>query len=98
MANNKSSLKRIRITERNRLQNRFYKGNVRKLTKLFYAHLESYKISQNHQDKQKIEVVLSELFSFIDKGQKKNVFHINTASRKKAVIASKLKTTLNEML
>ena len=35
MANNKSALKRIRITERNRLQNKFYKGNVKKLTKLF---------------------------------------------------------------
>ena len=48
MANNKSALKRIRITERNRLQNRFYKGNVKKLTKLFYERLESYKISQNN--------------------------------------------------
>lgn len=91
MANNKSSLKRIQTTERNRLQNRFYKGNVRKLTKLFYKHVESYKISQNDQDKQKIQVILSELYSFIDKGQKKNVFHRNTASRKKAAIASELK-------
>ena len=71
MANNKSALKRIRITERNRLQNRFYKGNVKKLTKLFYERLESYKISQNSQDKEKVEVIVSSLYSFIDKGQKK---------------------------
>ena len=91
MANNKSALKRIRITERNRLQNRFYKGNVRKLTKLFYERVESYKGSQNHQDKQKVEIIVNALYSFIDKGKKKNVFHGNTASRKKATISLELK-------
>jgi len=91
MANSKSALKRIRIGERNRLQNRFYKSNVRKLTKLFYERLEFYKTSQNPEDKQKTEAVVSALYSLIDKGQKKNVFHINTASRKKATIASELK-------
>jgi len=91
MANTKSSLKRIRITERNRLQNRFYKGNVKKLTKLFYEGLESYKTSQNNQDKQKVDTIVTTLYSFIDKGQKKNVFHPNTASRKKATISLELK-------
>jgi len=91
MANNKSALKRIRITERNRLQNRFYKGNVKKLTKLFYERLEFYKTSQNSQDKEKLKVIVNALYSFIDKGQKKNVFHRNTASRKKATIVLELK-------
>ena len=91
MANNKSALKRIRITERNRLQNRFYKGNVKKLTKLFYEHLQSYKTSQNIQDKEKVKLTVSALYSFIDKGQKKNVFHPNTASRKKATVSLELK-------
>lgn len=91
MANNKSALKRIRIGERNRLENRFYKSNVRKLTKSFYQHLESYKTSQNPEDKEKTEALVSAIYSLIDKGHKKNVFHINTASRKKATIASELK-------
>ena len=40
MANNKSAKKRIIVTERNRLQNRFYKTSVRTLTKLFLSNLE----------------------------------------------------------
>jgi len=91
MANSKSALKRIRIGERNRLQNRFYKSNVRKLTKLFYERLEFYKNSQNPDDKQKVHTIVNALYSIIDKGQKKNVFHINTASRKKSTIDSALK-------
>jgi small subunit ribosomal protein S20 len=91
MANSKSALKRIRIGERNRLQNRFYKSNVRKLTKLFYERLESYKNSQNPDDKQKVYAIVNTLHSIIDKGYKKNVFHINTASRKKSTIDSELK-------
>ena len=91
MANNKSALKRIRTTERNRLQNRFYKGNVKKLTKLFYERLEFYKTSQNSQDKKKVNEIVIALYSFIDKGQKKNVFHPNTASRKKATLILELK-------
>mgnify|MGYP001425680076 CR=1 FL=1 len=73
MANNKSALKRIRIGERNRLQNRFYKSNVRKLTKLFYERLEFYKNSQNPDDKQKVYAIVNTLYSTIDKGYKKNV-------------------------
>ena len=35
MANNKSAEKRIKINERNRLRNRFYKSSVRTLIKKF---------------------------------------------------------------
>jgi small subunit ribosomal protein S20 len=51
MANSKSAEKRIEINKRNRLRNRFYKTSVRTLVKLFFLSLESYKISQNSQDK-----------------------------------------------
>lgn len=53
MANNKSAKKRILITKRNTLQNRFYKSSVRTLTKRFLKDLESYKISQDSNDKKK---------------------------------------------
>jgi small subunit ribosomal protein S20 len=36
MANNKSAKKRIKINERNRLRNRFYKSSVRTLIKVFF--------------------------------------------------------------
>ena len=87
MANNKSAQKRILVTERNRLQNRFYKSSVRTLTKMFLKSLEVYKTSQNPDDKLKAQKLLSSVYSLIDKGSKRNVFHKNTAARKKSKLA-----------
>jgi small subunit ribosomal protein S20 len=92
MANNKSAEKRIGINERNRLRNRFYKSSVRTLIKTFFKELEVYKISKTPEDKEKIKKVLSLVYSLIDKGTKKNVFHKNTAARKKSKLAAYLKT------
>lgn len=91
MANSKSAEKRIDINERNRLRNRFYKSSVRTLIKKFFKDLEIYKTSKNVQDKEKVQKTLSSVYSLIDKGIKKNVFHKNTASRKKAKLVSALK-------
>nr|UDP55478.1 ribosomal protein S20 [Schizostauron trachyderma] len=91
MANNKSAEKRIHINERNRLRNRFYKSSVRTLIKVFFKDLEIYKISQNPEDKEKLKKRLSSVYSLIDKGTKKNVFHKNAAARKKAKLAAYLK-------
>ena len=83
MANSKSAKKRILITERNRLQNRFYKTSVRTLTKLFLKNLDVYKNSPTLENKEKVQNILNSTYSLIDKGCKKNVFHKNTAARKK---------------
>ena len=91
MANNKSAEKRIKINERNRLRNRFYKSSVRTLIKKFFKELEVYKISQNPEDKEKLHKNLSSVSSLIDKGTKRNVFHKNAAARKKAKLAAYLK-------
>jgi small subunit ribosomal protein S20 len=91
MANNKSAEKRIEITKRNRLQNRFYKSSVRTLIKVFLKDLDIYKLSQNSLDKEKAQKRLSSVYSLIDKGAKKNVFHKNTAGRKKSQLAGYLK-------
>ena len=91
MANNKSAKKRIHTNERNRLQNRFYKSSVRTLTKSFFKYLEVYKNSKDLEDKEKIEKTLNSIYSLIDKGTKKNVFHKNTAARKKAQLVGYLK-------
>ena len=91
MANSKSAEKRIEINERNRLQNRFYKSSVRTLIKVFFKALEIYKASQNLDDKEKVKKILSSVYSLIDKGTKKNVFHKNTAAKKKAKLAAHLK-------
>ena len=91
MANNKSAEKRIEINKRNRLQNRFYKSSVRTLMKSFYKDLETYKSSNNSEDKKKLENGLSSIYSLVDKGTKKNVFHKNNAARKKAKLSAALK-------
>jgi|TARA_B110000238_G_scaffold172377_1_gene190819 small subunit ribosomal protein S20 len=93
MANNKSAKKRILTSKRNNLQNRFYKSSVRTLTKRFLKDLEIYKDSQLNTDKEKVQIVLNSIYSLIDKGSKKNVYHKNTAARKKAKLAALLKTT-----
>ena len=41
---------------------------------------------------EKLQKLLSSVYSLIDKGTKKNVFHKNAAARKKAKLASYLKT------
>jgi small subunit ribosomal protein S20 len=92
MANNKSAEKRIKTNERNRLTNRFYKSSVRTLIKNFVKALETYKTSQNPDEKEKLQKILSSVYSLIDKGTKKNVFHKNAASRKKAKLAASLKS------
>jgi len=91
MANSKSAEKRIDINKRNRLQNKYYKTSVRTLIKLFFTNLELYKISQNPEDKQKVKEILNSVYSMMDKGTKKNIFHKNTAARKKAKLAAYLK-------
>lgn len=87
MANTKSAEKRIKINERNRLRNRFYKSSVRTLIKGFFKDLEIYKMSKRPDEKEKLTKILSSVYSLIDKGTKKNVFHKNTAARKKAQLA-----------
>ena len=91
MANNKSAEKRIELNKRNRLRNKYYKTSVRTLIKLFFKDLELYKISQNNEDKEKLQKILSSIYSLLDKGTKKNIFHKNAAARKKSKLSSYLK-------
>ena len=93
MANNKSARKRIGINERHRLRNRYYKTSVRTLTKLFFKNLKLSENAQTPESKEKLQTILNSIYSFLDKGTKKNVFHKNTAARQKARLASSLSTT-----
>jgi small subunit ribosomal protein S20 len=91
MANSKSAEKRIKVNERNRLRNRFYKSSVRTLIKVFFKDLEEYKVSKSPESKEKLQNILSSVYSLIDKGTKKHVFHKNAAARKKAKLAAYVK-------
>jgi small subunit ribosomal protein S20 len=91
MANTKSAEKRIGINKRNRLINKYYKTSIRTLTKLFFKDLESYKISKNSEEKDKLKKILNSVYSLLDKGTKKNVFHKNAAARRKSNLVAYLK-------
>ena len=91
MANNKSAKKRIQTNKRNRLQNSYYRTSVRNLIKLFFKDLQLHKSSQDSKEKEKLRKILSSIYSLLDKGTKKNVFHKNAAARKKAKLAAYLK-------
>ena len=92
MANNKSAQKRIQVTKRNRLQNRFYKSSVQTLIKRFFKNLELYKSLKNSETKKKLKESLNLTYSIIDKASKKKLFHKNTAARKKSKLALSFKT------
>ena len=91
MANNKSAEKRIKITKRNRLRNKYYKTSVRTLIKLFFENFKSFTISEDLETKEKLKELLNSIYSLLDKGTKRKVFHKNTAARKKAKLAAYLK-------
>lgn len=91
MANSKSARKRINVNKRNRLQNKYYKTSVRTLIKSFFKNLELYKTSQSQIQKQKLSDIVNSVYSMVDKGTKKNIFHKNTAARKKARLVAYLK-------
>lgn len=94
MANNKSAKKRIKINKRNRFQNRFYKSSVRTLIKSFLKDLKIYKLSKNPDTEKKLNQNLGLVYSLIDKGTKRNIFHKNTAARKKSRLALSLKSVV----
>ncbi len=64
---------------------------MRTLIKIFFQNLEAYKDSQNGEEKEKLKTILSSIYSLIDKGTKKNIFHKNAAARKKSKLAASLK-------
>jgi len=90
MANNKSAKKRIKINKRNCLRNRYYKTSVRTLTKLFLKNIKLSENNQTAESKKKLKIILNSIYSFLDKGTKKNVFHKNTAARQKTRLATQL--------
>ena len=95
MANNKSAKKRIEINSRNRLRNRSYKSSSRTLIKVVIKNLESYKTSKTSENKDNLQKSLNSVYSLIDKGVKKRVYHKNAAARMKSKLVKLVKGTLH---
>ncbi|WP_035990545.1 30S ribosomal protein S20 [Leptolyngbya sp. KIOST-1] len=92
MANIKSALKRIAITERNRLENRSYKSAVKTLTKNYLSAVDAYRANPSSADaKQQVDATMAAAYSKIDKAVKRGVLHPNTGARKKSRLARVLK-------
>ena len=74
MANHKSSIKRIRQTEKRKLHNRYYAKTTR----------NAIKALRIATDKVDASAKLSAVISMIDKLAKKNIIHDNKASNLKS--------------
>lgn len=94
MANSKSAKKRIKINERNKVQNRYYKTSVRNLTKTFFKNFELFQLAKGTKEQEKLQDSLNSIYSMLDKGTKKKVFHKNKAARQKSRLAAYLKSTI----
>jgi small subunit ribosomal protein S20 len=80
MANHKSSIKRIRQTEKKRLENRYYAKTTRNAVKVL-RHLDS---------KEEAVVLLPKVCALLDKLAKKSVIHKNKASNLKSSLTKKV--------
>ena len=91
MANNKSALKRIKTNERNRIQNKTYKVELKRSLKKYLLTVENYRLNPTDVTLNDLKKELSVTYQKFDKCVKVNVLHRNTASRKKAKLATLLR-------
>ncbi len=91
MANIKSAIKRVQISERNRLRNKSYKSAVKTLMKRCFEAAEAYAASPSPELLQEAESRLAAAYSKIDKAVKRGALHHNNGARKKARLAKALK-------
>jgi small subunit ribosomal protein S20 len=84
MANNKSAIKRIKTSERKKIENSPYRSIAKTFIKKYYKALENLKNDSNQINYIEMRVALNLAFSKIDKARKKNILHKNTAARKKS--------------
>nr|YP_010986187.1 ribosomal protein S20 [Polyopes affinis]WOL37105.1 ribosomal protein S20 [Polyopes affinis] len=88
MPKNLSVLKKTRVSLRNRATNKMYRSAIKTLTKKYILSLEQ------SQDISIYTSNLSAVYQKIDKAVKKGILHKNTASRKKALLASLIKKNI----
>jgi small subunit ribosomal protein S20 len=91
MANIKSAKKRVRIGERNRKMNRFYKSSIKSLVKKYRTNIKTFETSRDNETYEVLQSLISKIYSRIDKAAKKKVFHLRKAARQKSRISNVLK-------
>lgn len=83
VANVKSALKRIRVSEKRRLHNIMIKSRLRTAIRRFNESLTA-------NEPEQVRTCLKSAFSVIDKAATKGVIHKNKAARKKAQLSRQL--------
>jgi small subunit ribosomal protein S20 len=89
LANIKSAIKRIRITETKTLRNRIVKSSVKTFVKKFEDALATGNVDETKKLYPRVSHV-------IDKAAAKGVLHKNMAARKKSRLALKLNKAVNQ--
>ena len=76
--------------KRNRIINRRYSSTIKSLSKLFKTKIKTFNTNTNLENQEQLKkdttILISNLYSVIDKAAKKNVIHKNNAARKKSTI------------
>ena len=76
--------------KRNRIINRRYSSTIKSLSKLFKTKIKTFNTDTNLENQEQLKkdttILISNLYSVIDKAAKKNVIHKNNAARKKSTI------------
>ncbi|MGB8700617.1 MAG: 30S ribosomal protein S20 [Thermosynechococcaceae cyanobacterium] len=91
MANIKSAIKRIQVSERNRLRNKSYKTAVKTLMKKYFEAARQYAADPTPEQMTVVQERMALAYSKIDKAVKRGVLHTNNGARKKARLARALK-------
>lgn len=91
MANIKSAIKRIQVSERNRLRNKSYRSAVKTLTKRYLDALDAYAAEPSSTTLEAAQAAQSAVFSKIDKAVKRGVYHRNAGARRKSRLSKAFK-------
>ncbi len=80
----KSAIKRVKTSERNRLNNLVYRTQIKTLTKKVAEFVQS-------KDAKSAATAANAAFALIDRSATKRIIHMNNAARKKSRISKWLK-------
>jgi small subunit ribosomal protein S20 len=94
MANIQSAKKRIKTSQRNRLQNKQYTSTIKTLTKKYLLYLKDLDKNSTPESIATATNSLSLLYSKLDKAKKRNVLKKNTVARRKSKLSKQLKQVL----
>ncbi len=83
MPNSKSAIKRMKVSESKRMQNKMVKSKISTFVKKFKTAVEEKNLALS-------EDLFKQTVSLIDKAVKENTIHKNAASRKQAQLATLL--------